>query len=421
MCDNMGNDDNMDDETTETIEMTSTEYMEAVTNDIVHAEVCYEYETSISCDATEEDFTSCQPIYEDFLFYYKTGLRCSNRRIEYKKVIRRCDNMVFALDKFWPLLRTTAIETLTNIRNDVLKMTIHRKIIKVDPKYKFREAIEKRENINGVKYVHVAEVEYGHDTGSNKKDLYDCEVFLINTLSKPMNIVFDEVNLSKTFTCVGYKVQLWHTFSPNHPFYWAYKWDGIKCKLVVNSKAMYLWPDLMPVKNVSYSGNVDYIKNIIFNVEYLDNAIVIFDILCVFYNNHLFGLDHHSLIPALQYLTRNLSNVTIGGKPLHVQKFYLPPIPKTWPDTCDGLIISQKDMIIKWKVPSIDMKCVKKNLFQVGSQTFEIIVPHAEVGQVYEFAPSEDGIKMIRLRHDRISGSTDRELELYNMSCSFFA
>lgn len=78
-------------------------------------------------------------------------------------------------------------------------------------------------------------------------------------------------------------------------------------------------------------------------------------------------------------------------------------------DNYDGFILVQNNMVIKWKMPTVDVKCVSKRLYSVADKTFELD-REGEKDAIYEISPN---YKIIRKRIDRITSSTEQEYAMF--------
>lgn len=369
-------------------------------------------------------FEDCISFMHDVIIYYSTGERISQRRVEKKTCLSQEKGVLFFNNKLWPMIRTRSIEKVSDIHpNAIIETIIHRKIIRFDENG--REAIEQQETKWGVRYYYIAEVEYTDVTHRREQ-----EMKMIDRLQHECFLQFDDFQMQEMFSCVGVKVQAWNRFNENMQYKWAFKWDGIKCKFVINSTTAYMWPDLQDVKMYNATKDMNNLKHVLWNAEFLsDQRLVLFDALAIKYDGNLYFFDVGTSIELLDFYNVILENVIkLDTVDIQFQKFYnklytdsLGNIFKgfpMWSDQQDGIIIFQNNKLIKWKTPTIDMKCIAPNKFSVAGKTITIDYPNAKVGKVYEFSPSPKGLRLIRLRNDRIASSNQNELDVYQEACS---
>jgi hypothetical protein len=367
-------------------------------------------------------FENCKVYHNDVVVYYSCGARLSQRKVELKTNQSKEMGVLFYKNRLWPLIRTKSIEMKTKLSSaSIIETIIHRKIVGLNEYW--RESIEQHENQYGVQYFYVAEIEYANIENRKMK-----EMEMIDKLQYEINL---DLELSEVFACVGIKVQTWDRFNSNAPYKWAFKWDGIKCKFLINSLSTFLWPDLQEVKMYNSPDLPKIMTSILWNAELLTDKLVLFDALSIKYNGNLYFFDTETSIELLKFFNLIVGNFNLDQIKVQFQKFYdkiytddlgmkFKGFPM-WSSDQDGIIIFQNEKIIKWKVPTIDMKCIGTNKFSVAGKVLNVEYPNAKVGKIYEFSPSPKGLILLRLRNDRIAASTENELEVYQNACSMMS
>lgn len=403
-----------------------------------------EYESSITFIVSKDDYNRVFNIlqnkpsvmHHDFLFYYNTPkqVRLSGRKFE-EKVTTSCENILGIYEnKLFPITRTNAIETLTQIPTILIPYKVRsRKFIFIDDDTdKIRISCITDETEMGIKYKISAEIEYcsteyGDFLISENKlmgHLYD---ILDEVYSHPSSDLlfsnffsFNTLSLQDIFACIPPKLQMWHCFDPSNCYLWAYKWDGIKAKAVVEGDTIRLWPDAQDVSIKRCTGSgLSVLNNLCLQIEIMENQYILTDLIAISYCNKIYSSESLSNVLFLHYALSILKDVKIDGKPLVVQQYYNPPMAKTYnTDLYDGFVIAQKSLLIKWKLPTIDAKCISsvatrngkiKSTFVVGDNN-TINITHNYVlvtdGCICEITADD---KILRIRHDRTTYSTQQE------------
>lgn len=378
-----------------------------------------EWETTIEIPITKALFDEKlqnKSYLNDYIFIFFNGTRLSNRHMQKKETVITHRLLGFYKNHQYPLIRTIAKETETNLpclSNNC--MVLHRKnpeiscIPSVCTKYIHRVIIyqengvrvsfNKESSVKGIKYIVEYEIEYPENTNYNTILKYERKLMKL-VVENNHSISRDSLTLETIFSCIMSKIQMWHCFDADKSFYWAYKWNGVKCKLlitdIVNSDGhnlVRIWPDAQSITTKLCVGlNTDILYNTCILAEMMDDCFVIVEIIASQYSQDIYKTEPMININFLKHLKRTLSsNVYIDGKPLIVQTFSKAKslesdnILKLDYDKSkyDGFIIVQNDMIIKWKIPTIDVECVSQNEYIIDKYKFEI--PHnGIVGQIYE-------------------------------------
>ncbi|XP_060873760.1 uncharacterized protein LOC132947469 [Metopolophium dirhodum] len=238
----------------------------------------------------------------------------------------------------------------------------------------------------------------------------------------------DNQNLNDLFACVVPKVQIWSCFDPIKSYKWAYKWNGVKAKMMIQNDMAFVWPDADAVHTKPYIGNgLKLLDSINFQVELMSMCIVLVQAICVSFFDKLYVIEPSTSVKFLDHLrplltdacaVQSLDNSTY--LPICVQKFYDSPRPDDYDKSLyDGFILTQDTMLIKWKQPTIDAKYLGARKFMVGNGTklITIIVDASEraeekceVDCIYELSPK---LSILRKRTDRLLCSTYREYEIF--------
>lgn len=380
-----------------------------------------EWESTIQIPITESkyDLQKNTSGRSDVIFLFENGARLSQRTMQEKTTLTTRNLMGFYKEQCFPITRTTAVEKTINIP-PMLKVSraIHRIITFNDECNGLRVSYNKEECDDGVKYNIEFEIEYAANSTYN--DIIKAERKLMALVYQNEFIPVKTImSLGDIFSYVMSKVQMWHCFDPNQPYQWAYKWNGIKAKMIVmdhikgQHNLAYLCPDANPISTQTCRGeNLSIVYNMCLLVEIMDDRVVIIEVIGSSYGTERYTTEPITNIKLLKYLHANLKNAYVGDKPLCVQKFYDTPLPKTYDDTIyDGFIIVQNNLIIKWKLPTVDVKCVAPYTYTVAANN-TIYLPHHKgcVGSIYELSNNN---VILRERTDRIASSSEHEYALF--------
>ncbi|AUQ43969.1 lef-4 [Esparto virus] len=382
-----------------------------------------EWESTISIPLTESEYHKLKqktPNKIDVIFLFKNGTRLAARTMQ-TKIINRCRNLItFYQNKWYPIRRTTAIETLQSIPDQFLcDKTIYR--IVAYHENNIRISYNMEESKHGVRYNIEYEIEYQKDTTYH--DILLAERQLIGMVCRDgYNIKRHILSLVNLFSCVMTKVQMWHCFNHERDYIWAYKWNGIKAKLLITDKMSddgknltYVWPDANDiVTEKCYGTNIDVLVNFCFLVEIMDDCMVIIEAIGALIDDDIYTTEPITNSNVLKYLKDQNVQLMIGNKPVYIQTFYAPPLPNTYDmNKYDGFIIIQDDMIIKWKIPTIDVKCIGVNTFKIANDLLTIEFPDAKIGKIYEITYNRE---ILRERIDRIAPSSEHEYDIFKES-----
>lgn len=375
-----------------------------------------EWETTISIKSSESEYARAKQTEKysmDIIFLFKNGLRVSNRTVQRKIKVNDRKLLTFYKNAWVPMDRTISTEESVDLPeimsvekcivrlivfwDDGIRITYNKEICEFGEKYNIEYEIEYPEN-SEYQYILLEE-----------RRLIKCFLEKQHTIKRNIMSRLD------MFSCVMSKVQMWHCFDDTQSYIWAYKWNGIKAKILITdtqqedgSFIAYEWSDASSITNKMCRGsNIRDIVNICFAVEIMDDRIIIIEAIGSSMNDAIYTTEPMGNASILKHL--NVGDMYIGEKPVSIQKFYPPSLPNTYGPDCDGFIIIQNDLIIKWKIPTIDVKCITPYTFKVGSQ----IIPLSFVGEpgsIYEITYKNE---VLRKRNDRIAASSDQEYAVF--------
>lgn len=392
---------------------------EAATDDEM---VANEWESSIVIPVSSSEYErvsrdSSDRFVDDAVFCFKDDSRLSQRRLERKVTLEKRNVMGYleATDSCYPILRSASRETLLPSVQcyDVTRATHRRHYCTRDG---VRVAYERVCCDKGVAYRVCYEIEYNGKT--SYAEILEKEQILMRTAAlnghkaKPCSL-----ELINMFGCVMTKVQPWHCFDESKPYRWAYKWNGVKSKMIVDreTRLAYLWPDAGAIYHADFEcDDFDALADVCLLVELLeDRAIIIETIGSQYEDGEVYTTEPMTNVVLLERLARCLGNdAKVDGKPLSVQRYYDPPKPFSYDEHLyDGFVIVQNDMVIKWKMPTIDVACVAPFTYTVGeSTTLRLPYDKGEVDAIYEMSPDQ---RIVRRRFDRIASSSEQEWQVF--------
>lgn len=221
------------------------------------------------------------------------------------------------------------------------------------------------------------------------------------------------------------KVQMWHCFNSKIPYKWAYKWNGIKSRLIfaqndMREQVAYLWPDAQRIRIERVYGSTNMsslFSGMYMLAEIMQDRIVIIEVIGCKYYGRIFTTEPMTNVHMLECLSDELGKRMVGDLQLCVQTFYSAPMPTIDYDKTlhDGFVVVQNDMIIKWKIPTVDMRFVgMPNKFSIGSDTAIYLntTPNVllQLNAIYEISCD---YHVLRRRTDRIAPSTDNEYAVF--------
>lgn len=380
-----------------------------------------EWESTITIPIDELQYNNVQTNYPDYkldvIFLFNNDSRLSNRRIE-RKVVTSCRNLLgFYKSEWFPIKRTTAIEELCTLDTSTQQphTAIHRRI--VHNHNGLRVSYNKEDCEDGIKYTLQYEIEYPEN--SAYQDILYCERHLMRkVLNDGYVIKRTAMSLENIFSCVMSKVQMWHCFDGAKKYIWAYKWNGVKSKLMItnntataDAKMSYLWPDGNVVSTQLCTGNnLHLLENLCLLVEIMPKYIVIIEVIGALVGDIIYTTEPMMNAEILKYLHTNLTDVSIKGNRVLVQRFYPNPMPSFFDhELYDGFIIIQENEIIKWKQPTVDVKCEDGYSYSVAG-TILTLEHYGTKDRIYEMTWQN---KILRQRNDRITSSSENEYKIF--------
>lgn len=367
-------------------------------------------------------------IASDVILIFANGSRLSSRTVQRKVVTEKKHVLGYSNGRFYPIRRTKATEETTNIDPTLsIQKAVHRLIVYDDEhdRCKMRLAYNKEEIEDGVRYTLTCEAEYPHT--STYDQIVEYEQRLVQKMSPYFNriqVTPDKLTLGEIFSCVVPKVQMWNCFNPQKRYLWAYKWNGVKAKFMCVNGHAYIWPDASEIYTEAYRGDLTFMERMCLQVELMDDNIVIVEVIAAAYYEDIYTTEPLTNAEVLRHLHAVLteSEVTVGDKRLTVQTFYNTYLPKHFDDSkYDGFIIVQEDLTIKWKPPTIDVKCIGPYKYMVGSTNQTTIIQLPGPGEldddivgvkgcIYEMSSN---FKILRHRVDRMTCSTTKEYHAF--------
>lgn len=389
----------------------------------------------------------------DIIFLIKTNdtdvlRRLHARNLELKTTLSSKNIFGLCPETFrqYPINRTTANETRTTIQPDeyVITRATHRVFFVIDSS--IRVSFNKEETNDGEKFYIEFEIEYPQSF--TYKQILNCEHKLMQAATNyPYRVPTTVMALETLFSCIMNKVQMWHCFDGDRPYLWAYKWNGIKSKLMfLDNNEVYLWPDAGNVSRLRYTicgKDADYVMSLLkylcLLIEIMNDNYVLLEIIGGEFMKETYTLEPHTNIQFFELLHSKDFSIVIYDdddddnddhtnndhedekpkkKSLLIQRFYEAPMDVNFidDDRFDGLILIQDDLIIKWKLPTVDIMCIDDNTYSVGNDTILTLDFKGISGSVYEMSSDN---KIIRRRTDRLASSNQQEYEIFLKSSSF--
>lgn len=417
---------------------------------------------------------------EDVILYYEDGTRISENFHHYKDV-RRNENVLTFLygddDDDWvndthnikqvyPTHRTMAIEVPVNsiieYCNMPLKKYIYRTVLYYNAETNIRVSLDQEEIEQGVAFFFNVEIEYNDMiddviTKLNYKltnRIHSHEAQLVHFVHTEFPklakyITYNDIEDLDVYKIASKKVQVWNNFINTDPYLWAYKYDGIKGKLIVNKKmrSAHVWIKLGKSitfhtynaakqryeENDTFTERIfDLFDKLCIQVELTDELFVVVDVLSAKQDNIIYVSEFANTHRILQYFEQEFNKIASHcGSPLYIrfnddttlkfiiQKFMAPPLLPITQDISelyDGHLILQNDLLMKYKILTIDIKCTKVNKynkmcdFKVGLDHIISMEGDFKLHCVYELSWDN---KILRERTDRHVCSSENEYQLF--------
>lgn len=397
------------------------------------ATTAIEWESTISIPISGTEFQQIKlsPIlHVDVLFQMENGTRLSNRNIQQKVMHSEKRLLGFHNGHCFPITRTIASEDSAAISLHIIRSTY--RLITFQNE-NLRVSYNKHETENGSQHSVEYEIEYPENSDYETIIHYEKQL-MQRVINDKRGTKRNTINLENMFACIMSKVQMWHCFNEDRPYKWAYKWNGVKAKVLItnslnNDKTghiVYIWPDASYIRTAKLVCStaivipeeiMDFITNACLLVEILDDRIVIIEVIGVNYYDEIFTTEPETNVRMLNYLSEHLTRSTmqIDNKPLQIQQYFDAPKPLAYDfNRFDGFIIVQDDLVIKWKIPTIDVKCIRPYTYEVGDEILKIDSHIGEINKIYELS---NNLKIIRARTDRLASSSRREYLIFKKSC----
>lgn len=379
----------------------------------------------------------------DIIIVYDNGTRLSERCFQKKEYKSKERIALFHNNKFYPIVRTLAEETLVPASvqiGNIIKCIDRIFIVKyTDTDCKYRFSFNKAENAHGTRFYMACEVEYPNDIDHNRLLNVELEMFVhfggvIHETITDNALDLADSSLRDLFVATPPKVQMWSQYNPQETYKWAYKWNGIKAKMMYKDETVYIWPDALPIQTHSIDkGDLSVIARVNFQVELTTTYLILVHALSVtFGNNKVHLIEPYSSIKFLDYirpkfrviLNYNNDN-TIVKLPIRVQKFFDPPKQLTYDtEKYDGFILVQRSMYIKWKQPTIDAIYIGNGQFEVGDTKGQRVrfkldsteeTNNCVKDSIYELSAN---MRILRSRIDRMFCSTYKEYQMFLAACA---
>lgn len=386
----------------------------------------YEWESSIHVkinqlnyeafvyELEQNDSSTRVPYKIDTILIFKCNYRLSSREIQSK--ITKSKMHVLASnenDFFFPIYRYQSLETACDMNEFVARLDdddhiLNRQLDAIGPKdaalgklvvrqitcryiistevdgVSIRESFNKVESDKGVRYYIGLETEYSSNTTTN--DVLKYEAVLMKCARKYQHCIrYDEILPKSLILFHVPKLQPFPNMKrpDKFPYTWAYKWNGIKAKLLFDSdQTAIIAPDLHDTRTVKFditqfdAATAHLLRNMCFQIEIMDDCIVLVELLGALYNGIPFLVEPMTNINFLKMIAERLLNmpsltlpIHLDGKQLLIQEYYRPPMPIERLEYArhDGFIVAQENQLIKFKQPTIDVRYMGKNVFVCGN------------------------------------------------------
>lgn len=396
-----------------------------------------EWESTIDYPISEEAFDRiCKGNRSDWIqswiVNYANGTRLApSRHGEYvfqtKKTFESKNVLIYNDNSFYPMTRSKSTEMIENLKDHPEIWQSNAMIKTVLRFYKYVDNVRVSLNrethaTDGVFFFASFEVEYPENV--TIAELCDYEIELATVAQKFKCIDSPQsLDTKDVFSIIPQKLQSFENWDPNSEYAWAFKWNGIRAKVVFFEHFVQIYPDSLPSETLPYriksEQSSQSIRNICFTCEILPepwNLIIVLEVAGARFGRTLFSPEPITSRKFLDMKKPSLEGIEIqrgqNGYRLQVQTFHPSPCPFEYDETLhDGIVIEQRNSLIKWKEPTIDVLCVKKGkeLIYVlgdGLQTVPISYPEGEPRKIYEIGCR---FQILRERKDRKYPSTLQE------------
>lgn len=401
-----------------------------------------EWESSITIPLTAETYNALLEQHRtdenaisltyDIILYLANGSRISKRTCQKKTTTYSRRLLNYHRGHWMPIVRTTATEELIPIyllENTAVVKKILRYFLKKHP---IRCALQSVYSSDGVCYQLCFEIEYQPQSEylailRHERALMSCVCDAIEANSNLIRLKRQPMSLKELFAHIMQKVQLWHNFNSCERYVWAYKWNGIKTKILITDVRTedglgyygYLWPDAHSIYVEKFYGEgVDLLVNLCLLVEMMEQFFVLIEVIGTVFEQHNYNMEPMANVNILCHLRKRINGtIRVGdhltGRPIRIQHFHISELPETYDVSLfDGFIIIQNNLIIKWKIPTIDVKCIKDTRYQCANGEIIFDLPqHVGIeGEIYEMTYNRE---ILRRRIDRVAPSNMEEYQMF--------
>lgn len=395
--------------------------------------VC-EWESSIKIYMRKEQFDNLLQkltvIAKDVIIYFTDNTRLAHRMYQKKTLKKKEFILLYYKKNFFPVRRSISEEVLLpkpDFENLVIKNAIIRKILYSDNFVRINLDIEITDI--GNKYCLCSEMEY--EENSSYSTICEKEKILMsfffnflkrNNLVSEL-LVLDDLTTNDIFESVPNKMKMWYNLQKNEKKYWAYKWNGVKAKMCSSNfgKKIILWEDIkniIEIQCIELYKQFPFLNNLCIQLEHVNGYYVLTEILSAKFNSKFYMIEPLTNIKLLAMIKKKYSPIELfPNKQLFIQEYFDSEIPNSYDESkFDGFIVIQNEKIVKYKMPTIDMKCLKGNVYAVNTKKFRLDIEGIP-GSIYEVSST---FKVLRLRKDRISSGSEKEYEEFIKGCIYF-
>ncbi|QBB28686.1 LEF-4 [Homarus gammarus nudivirus] len=418
-----------------------------------------EYETSISIPIKKSIFDA---ICSDFkienvymILYFDNGIRMSDSKIQ-SKIINSRKNLIKIISYddlmyFIPYSRTDSLECPSAAPESLeVRTYIYRRIIykeKICEKFDTRISIEERVNSDGIVYYLTAEVEYDqlsytyYNMNCNVENIFfdlfssHC-MYYIHTLKTTDLFTYSPMNIMNYGSRVFRSLHKNCTASPRDKV--VFKFDGYKCKIGIQDGQITYY-DAQHNFSSGFCPELDKYENIVFQGEVMADVLYLVDILGGFVNNgkDLYMPQPSDVFDFFEWFRNDLKKcgktepfdliLTNQQQQIKTYKVYTQYlVTGGLSEKCefpyDGYIVVDNGNLIKYKIPTIDVK-VDNGYLKLMDRALPIadkLYDHLKNNAIYEVQQNTNGEYVIlKLRLDRIVPSSAAEYEEYIKELNF--
>lgn len=380
----------------------------------------HESRIDVLIDLKTFHFLKDKSISRMVLFYYDDGTRFTNNRFE--KKTRTAQSALLHLATKLPIVRTIATEELAPVPSTwyLPKMAILRHIIYAADS--MRISLEQQLFEDRNEFHFIAEVEY--DANCTLSSITQKE----NELTAKVAAfgIAPEIEKVDKHIILNAPSRLFSLFSIDHvnatQFFITYKFDGHKAKMVNIAPGKVLYYDDMKVLKTIETNFLDQYPYLICQFERLAAHLIMTDVIGYFYKNHWYMPEP---LEALKFMNSFPFKGTIDGllflaqKPINVAQSH--DDNSQFIDLkADGYIIYSDNRIYKYKWPTVDVVCHKKQLkLPDGSVVEAATKTRLKDGLLYEVDIGNNNV--IRQRNDRsvVHANTIEQINLLRQETEY--